>query len=56
MSKYKGNLKDNKQCGKGVYYFEDGQKYIGECNNYLKEGKGKYFLADCKIYFRQFYQ
>ena len=29
-NKYKGYWKNNKLNGKGVYYYVDGKKYIGE--------------------------
>ena len=38
--KYKGEFKDDKFEGNGIFYYSTGEKYEGEWKNDKKEGKG----------------
>ena len=44
QSYYKGEFKDNKKHGQGVFTFSDGSKYDGPWENDLKHGRGKFFF------------
>ena len=42
--KYIGQLKNNLRDGKGIMYFNNGDRYEGDFKNDLKEGKGIYYV------------
>ena len=44
-----GEWSDGKKNGVGAYYFEDGEKYIGEFQNDVFHGKGTYYYIDGNI-------
>jgi hypothetical protein len=43
---YKGEMKDGKKEGYGIYYYTDGDIYEGEWKNDLPDGKGKHTSKD----------
>ena len=43
LGKYKGQLKDDKRDGKGIMYYDNGDRYEGDWKNDKKEGKGIYY-------------
>lgn len=43
---YKGNFKQNKFDGTGVFYWVNGSKYEGEWSSQQRHGKGVYFYSD----------
>ena len=42
--KYIGKLKNNKREGKGIMYYNNGDRYEGEYKNDKREGKGLYYF------------
>ena len=40
---YEGQIKNNKREGKGIFYWNVGDRYKGQWKNDLKEGKGIYY-------------
>ena len=44
--KYIGELKNNKREGKGIMYYNDGDRYEGGWKNDKKEGKGIMYYND----------
>ena len=53
---YTGNFKAGRFDGIGKAVYRDGDEYIGEWLNGLKEGKGKYSFADGSIYRGHFHK
>ena len=49
---YIGEFKKGNFEGKGVYIYSGGLNYDGEFHNYLKEGKGNYFIK-MEIYLKE---
>lgn len=49
-AKYEGNFKDGKIQGKGILYFSDGNKYIGDWVDHYREGKGKMIFTSGDVY------
>ena len=49
--KYDGEFVNNKPEGNGIYYYENGDYYIGELKNGLRNGKGKEYDSEGKIQF-----
>ena len=47
---YKGEWKDNKMDGIGVFLWEDNKKYIGEYKNDKKDGFGIFIWPDGRRY------
>jgi hypothetical protein len=47
---YEGEFKNNARNGKGVIYYNNGEKYIGEHNNDQKHGLGAYVWPDGAIH------
>jgi hypothetical protein len=45
---YQGNWKDNKKCGFGIQFFENGDKYEGEWLDNKKHGYGTYWVKNEK--------
>jgi hypothetical protein len=43
---YKGEFKNGKKHGKGIYYFNTGDRYEGDFKDDKREGKGSYFWKD----------
>lgn len=43
---YKGNFKDGKRHGYGIYSWSEGSKYEGNWSNGYQHGEGKYTFAD----------
>ena len=51
---YEGETKNMKMEGKGILYFNNGNKYDGEFKNGLMEGKGIYYFKDGDKYDGEF--
>ena len=49
-SHYTGDFSDYKRHGKGVLYFEDGEKFVGEFENGDQHGYGAYYKANGEKY------
>ena len=50
FSVYEGDLKKDLKEGKGIYYWNNGNRYEGDWKNDLKEGKGIYYWNDGRRY------
>ena len=44
------NLKKKLKEGRGIYYYNDGERYEGDWKNDLKDGKGIYYYNDGERY------
>ena len=42
--KYKGDIKDGKKNGRGVYTFISGNKYEGDYKDDQMDGRGRFYL------------
>jgi hypothetical protein len=49
-SRYEGEWKDAKACGKGVFVWSFGDRYEGDYRNGKPNGKGTYFWKDGSKY------
>lgn len=54
--KYEGTWEEDQRTGHGVYYWIDGQVYIGEFVNGERTGYGVMHFTDSSIYEGQFKQ
>lgn len=43
---YQGDLINGKKDGKGIYYFDTGQVYIGNWKQDFMEGQGVFYFSD----------
>ena len=48
--KYIGEFKNDLREGKGIIYYNDGDRYEGEFKNDLRDGKGNYYFNDGSRY------
>ena len=48
--KYEGEFVNDKREGKGIFYWENGEKYTGEWKNDIREGKGIQFYNNGQNY------
>ncbi len=53
-AKYTGTFSKGKIHGKGILYFSNGNKYIGEWKNHYRDGQGKLIYTDGGEYTGQF--
>jgi antitoxin component YwqK of YwqJK toxin-antitoxin module len=44
--KYEGEFKNNKREGKGIFYYNNGDRYEGDYKNDKREGKGILYFND----------
>ena len=47
--KYEGDLVEGKKHGKGTYIWPNGNKYIGEWENNIINGKGEFIFLIYKL-------
>ena len=52
--RYLGQVIYGKKKGKGIYYYNDGDKYDGEYKNAEKDGKGIFYYNDGDKYDSEF--
>ena len=52
--KYIGELKNDKREGKGIMYYNNGERYEGEWKNDINEGKGIYYFKSGNRYEGEF--
>ena len=48
--RYIGEVVNGKKEGKGIYYYNDGDRYEGDWKNDIREGKGIYYYNDGERY------
>lgn len=53
-AKYVGDFKNGKLHGKGIFYFSDGNKYLGNWVDQYREGKGRMVFVSGDEYFGDF--
>lgn len=47
--RYKGDMVDNRKCGKGSMYWPDGSVYHGDFVNDQRSGKGNLFIISLLV-------
>ena len=51
-----GTVKDQQREGKGTFYFQNGDKYIGEWLNDKKHGRGTYYYKNGDLYVGEWFE
>ncbi len=52
--KYKGEIKNGKPNGQGIYTYPDEERYVGEFKNGIQDGQGTFSYPDGRKYVGEF--